>query len=282
MNLLFFYNPKAGATYNASLHQEIADILGDNHTANFIHIDDLGKVDKEVPYDVVIAIGGDGTVNSVAECCCTHNKPMAIIPRGSGDGLARHLKLPRDLNKALDVVLSGNITKIDTALLNDHFFVNVAGSGFEAIVAHEFGKGTRGLKGYIKAIRKHYRSYQEQEITLKTDREEIKTKYFSLSIANGSQWGNNFEIASSASMTDGVLEIAIMDKPKWFQIPRLLAYLNGSQQKDLSFIHYHKASSLEILNQEEHWHLDGEPLLMSKDVNLKMQAQSLQVLTAHG
>ena len=282
MRLLFFYNPKAGTAYSSNIHNEIKEFLGDAHTSNFVHIEDLNKVDNEVPYDVVIAIGGDGTVNSVAECCSAHNKPLAIIPRGSGDGLARHLKLPKDLNKALEVVLNGKIVKVDTAMVNDRFFANVAGSGFEAIVAHEFGKGKRGLRGYVKAIRKLYRSYDEKEIHLRTAETELKTQYFSLSVANGSQWGNNFEIASKASMTDGLLEVALMAKPKWYQLPRLLAYLNGPNQKDLPFIHYHKASELELMNQEVQWHIDGEPVTLSKDVKLKVKAASLKVLTPHG
>jgi len=279
MKYLFVYNKKAGKKFQPSIVAQIESFLPKETDCHFVEIQHLGELKNKEQFDVLVAIGGDGTVNTVADLAAKHNNILAIIPKGSGDGLARFLAIPRTLEAAVNVILEQNIILIDTAYLSNNFFINVAGSGFEAEVAHQFGKvGVRGLIGYIKTTAKMFKNHPERIVKMKVDGIRHSIEYFSLSIANGSQWGNNFEIASKADIQDGLLDVAVMKKPKWHQIPSLLAYLKTKVQKDNSLFTYYKASEIDIKQSGKIWHIDGEPILLKNKKEIRLVPQSLKVI----
>ena len=115
-------------------------------------------------------------------------------------------------------------------------------------------------------------------VKMKVDGVKYSVEYFSLSVANGSQWGNNFEIASKADIQDGLLDVAIMKKPKWYQIPSLITYLKTKQQKNNSLFTYYKASEIDIKQSGKVWHIDGEPILLKKKKEIRLVPQSLKVI----
>ena len=281
MNFLFVYNKKAGKKFKASIVETISARIPASIEHQFIDIRALKHSINLENYDAFVAIGGDGTVNTVAALAYKLNKTLAIIPKGSGDGLARFLHIPRNIKKALDVVLREEIISIDIGLDYNHFFVNVAGAGFEAEVAHKFGaSGIRGIWGYIKTIIGIFKNHNEKLISLEVDGESIETTFFSLSIANGAQWGNNFKIASKADIQDGFFDIAIMKKPKFYQIPILLAYLRNNKQGNNSLFTYFKAAKIDIQKSGKIWHLDGEPLVLKNKKSIRIEHQSLKTIIA--
>ena len=162
-------------------------------------------------YDAIIAAGGDGSINEIVQGLIETDTALGIIPIGSGNGFARHLKIPLKIEKAIEVINDFNVTRIDTAKIDDHYFANVAGVGFDALVAHEFAIfGKRGFTSYVKVTAKELIKYKPLSVNLTTDGVRHKVKAFLLSIANGSQFGNNACIAPRASMKDGKLNITIL------------------------------------------------------------------------
>jgi diacylglycerol kinase (ATP) len=278
MSTLFVYNKKAGKNFKLGIVDQISSLLPSYYKHEFVDIREFDDYDCS-SFKTLVAIGGDGTVNTVASKAHQLNKTLGIIPKGSGDGLARFLKIPRNIKGALKTILADNTAFIDVAFVSDHFFINVTGTGFEAKVAHKFGNtGIRGIKGYIKAIIELFNTHQEREITLKVDGETTVVKYFSLSIANGAQWGNNFEIASKADIQDGLLDVAIMRKPKITQIPLLLAYLRNHNQSDNKLFNYYKAAEIDIKKSGKKWHIDGEPISLKKKKEVRIVPRSLNII----
>jgi YegS/Rv2252/BmrU family lipid kinase len=280
VNTLFVYNKKAGSKFNLALIDEIKSNLPDNFQSEFIEIQKFNTFNS-TGFNCLVAVGGDGTVNTVAKRAQTEGKIMAILPQGSGDGLARFLGLTKNIAKDVKTILNGHKIQIDTAEVSGYFFVNIAGSGFEAQVAHAFDNASvRGLMGYAKAILKLYREKHEKEISLTLSNNQIKLPFFSLSIANGNQWGNNFEIASKADIQDGLLDIAIMRKPKWYQIPNLILFLKN-RRKSNSLISYYKAERIDIEKSEDIWHIDGEPILLKTKQTVHIHPKSLTIIVPH-
>ncbi len=278
MNYLFVYNKKAGKRFEPSIVNQISALKPQSSDFSFIDIRKFESIDTS-EYHVLCAIGGDGTVSTVAKIAHQRNQILGIIPKGSGDGLARFLKIPRHTLKALEIVLHGKQITIDTAKVSNYFFLNVAGAGFEAEVAHKFGAGgIRGLTGYAKTIIQCFGERQEKKISIVIDDEQAELPFFSLSIANGAQWGNNFEIASKADIQDGLLEIAIMKKPKWYQIPSLISFLKRKVQKDNALFTFYKASHISIKGSGKQWHIDGEPITLRESKDIKVDINSLKVL----
>ncbi|MDB9882809.1 YegS/Rv2252/BmrU family lipid kinase [Bacteroidia bacterium] len=278
MKILFIYNKRAGKKFETSIVNQIKELLPQSYDFYFVDIRKFESFDTTT-FLTLVAIGGDGTVNTVAKRCNNQNCTLGIIPKGSGDGLARFLGIPRHVHKAMDTILYGSKINIDTAQISDTFFINVAGAGFEADVAHRFGtKGVRGLIGYTRAVFDLFGTKNEHEVTLTIDGKKSSLPFFSLTIANGAQWGNNFEIASAADIQDGMLDIAIMRKPKWYQFISLISFLRTKKQENNSLFTFYKASALEIENSGKKWHIDGEPVMLKDKNKVLLHSKSLNVI----
>ena len=278
MNILFVYNKKAGKKFEPSIVNEITALIPKTIRFSFVDIREMDTYDVTI-FDTLVAIGGDGTVNTVAKIASKNNKTLGVIPKGSGDGLARFLTIPRDTKMAVRALLNGKTIAIDTARVDDVFFINVAGAGFEAEVAHKFGaEGVRGLKGYAKTILESFSGREEKKVTLTLDGKKTTLPFFSLSIANGAQWGNNFEIASNADIQDGLLDVAIMRKPKWHQILGLVSFLKSKKQVNNALFTYYKASEINVKRSGKLWHIDGEPIILKNKKRVVIYQKNLRTI----
>jgi YegS/Rv2252/BmrU family lipid kinase len=278
LNILFVYNKKAGKKFEPSIVNEITKLMPKSICFSFVDIREIDAYDVTV-FDTLVAIGGDGTVNTVAKIASKNHKTLGVIPKGSGDGLARFLTIARDTKTAVFTLLNGKTIAIDTASVDDVFFINVAGAGFEAEVAHKFGKeGIRGLKGYAKTILESFSSREEKKVTLTLDGKKTTLPFFSLSIANGAQWGNNFEIASNADIQDGLLDVAIMRKPKWYQILGLIIFLKSKKQANNALFTYYKASEVNVKRSGKLWHIDGEPIILKNKKRVVINPKNLRTI----
>nr|MBP6314938.1 diacylglycerol kinase family lipid kinase [Chitinophagaceae bacterium] len=161
--------------------------------------------------NIVVAVGGDGTVNEIVQVLATTSTPLAIIPTGSGNGLARHCGIPLNTEQAVALLHNAQIVPIDLGRANATYFISNAGVGFDALVCHAIQETkSRGLKMYIINVIKKYFRYKKDEYTLISDERTFQQKAFFLNIANGKEFGYGFQIAPLASMQDGLLDVVLV------------------------------------------------------------------------
>ncbi|QRR04256.1 NAD(+)/NADH kinase [Dyadobacter sandarakinus] len=229
------------------------------------------------PWKAIVAVGGDGTINEIAQPLVGQAIPLGILPLGSGNGLARHLGIPLKLNAALKRLFTGQVTTIDTALINHIPFFCTAGMGFDAYVGYRFSKQpARGLSTYMKVSFESYWSYRPQSYRLNG----VEINAFSLSFANAGQFGNNAWVAPQADLQDGELDICrIKPFPKWYGTS--LAYqLFTRQMRTSRYIDYEKATHAVVeTTQPPLIHYDGEPLQLSTSrIEVSIKPKSLRVI----
>ncbi|MBX0289221.1 YegS/Rv2252/BmrU family lipid kinase [Hymenobacter sp. HSC-4F20] len=161
---------------------------------------------------VVVAVGGDGTVNEVARGLLGSTAALGIVPRGSGNGLARHLRLPLDLPGAVRRACHPTFQRIDAGRINGHWFFCTAGLGFDAHVSKMFAQaGTRGLRTYVKVALREYRHYRPVPVQVELNGQVLATNCYVLAFANAAQYGNNAYIAPRANIQDGLLDVCLID-----------------------------------------------------------------------
>lgn len=162
------------------------------------------------PDTIVVAVGGDGTVNEVVQVMANTNKAMGIVPTGSGNGLARHCGIPIVLQEAVALLATGKTVSIDLGQANDIYFISNAGVGFDALVCNSIQQTkSRGLKMYVWKVIQHYFSYRRDEYTISTETKQFTQKAFFLNVANGREFGYGFQISPAASLQDGVLDVIL-------------------------------------------------------------------------
>lgn len=212
-------------------------------------------------YDVIVACGGDGTVSEVATALNGRNIALGIIPRGSGNGLARHHRIPFDLEKSIRVILNGRRVMHDAIKINDRLSVNVSGIGFDAHVASLFGKdGKRGFSGYAKLTVSEYFRYRDQPVKIISDEDSVQTKAFLIAIANSTQFGNNAYIAPLADTNDGLTDITVVRKMPLYAMPGfVLRVFNRSVYQSAYATRFCNNSFRIECEDPLPLHIDGEP-----------------------
>ena len=232
-------------------------------------------------FDVVCAVGGDGSVHEVAKSLIHSKSSLAIIPCGSGNGFARHLGLPLSIKKALHRINKGNEITVDTGLLNEHHFINVCGFGFDAHIAHEFDKyHKRGFNAYMRLVIKEFKNYKPQSVILKTKDEKIESDIFLTTIANASQFGNGFQISPYSNVHDGKFELMLYrNAPFRKMLTDLIKFFNGSIHRS-SNVTINSFEEIELHLENNIAHADGEPIMLENNVaRVKVIPNSLKILT---
>lgn len=177
------------------------------------HSVELAQYAVHAGYQILVAAGGDGTVNEVMQVLVHSSSSLAIIPGGSGNGLARHCKIPLDVQSAIELIMNGHTVQLDTGSANGRYFISNAGVGFDAVVCHAIRQTkSRGLAMYVRMVLKHFFSYRPQSYSITTESGKLKSPAYFLNAANGKQFGYGFEIASDASLTDGLLDLVIVKR----------------------------------------------------------------------
>ena len=230
-------------------------------------------------YNIVVAVGGDGTVNEVGRGLIGSETALGIIPTGSGNGLARHLKIPFKINRALKVLNTPRIKPIDVIKINDFFSLNVAGIGFDAYISHKFAsKKKRGPLAYMQLITKEFPSYKSKSYKVTIGGKSQLWDAFLISFANSTQYGNNFHIAPQARIDDGIIDICLIkDFPKVTAPALLISMLDQSIDKNKYDVIV-KASEVLIENDEDMpGHVDGEPIHLGKKAQINILPLALKV-----
>ena len=244
------------------------------------HATELSQKAAADGIDMVVAVGGDGTVNETASGLVNTTTAMAILPAGSGNGLSRHLKIPMNLKRAMEIINRGRIIKIDTATINDQLFVNVAGVGFDASVARKFAEADkRGFSTYFRITTSEYKTYRPRKYILDIDGKIVKRRALLVSFANSSQFGNNTSIDPGASVSDGYIDVCIVGKiPLWkaYLIWPLLFLKKFDQTRYVEII---RAKHVVLKRKKgKNIHLDGDPKIMGKELTMKINPLSLNVV----
>lgn len=284
--VLFIVNKFSGPGYQQDLEGNIMDECARQDvegriefTANSGHATAIAtEAAAGKSADLVVAVGGDGTVNEVAAGLLHSSVPMGIIPKGSGNGLARHLGIPMKMRAALNVLFESQLIAMDSFKINGKLSLNVSGIGFDGHVANLFaGNKKRGLKGYAKVTINEFFAFKEFEATIKSERETIQRKAFVIAIANSSQYGNNARIAPAASVRDGILHVCFLKKVPPYRLDFIYNFFNGKISNS-SFCEFIETKDLEItVDKPVAFHIDGEACGVNTQFRIEMVPQSLRM-----
>jgi diacylglycerol kinase (ATP) len=231
-------------------------------------------------FEIVVAVGGDGTVNEVASAIVGTNTHLGIIPFGSGNGLARFLQIPMDTEKAIKTLINGRVEAIDSAELNGHPFFNMAGMGFDAHISEVFSHNKkRGFISYIKSSFEEINKYKPQIYHFEIDGKVYEREAFMLSFANSSQYGNNAHISPGASVQDGLLDVCVIKQfPIWRLVEMGLRMITKTTDK-VKFLEIIRGKHIVIKREGPGpIHLDGEPRLESAAITIDVIPASLKVI----
>lgn len=229
--------------------------------------------------DFFVAIGGDGTISTVAKQLINTEKVLAIFPAGSGNGFSNETQFSKNLDELLDKLKAKKSRKIDTFTVNDRLSINVSGTGFDGKVVKEFEKTNRGFKNYIKVSLKTFFNYKP--IKLKFFDENYKQyngKYLMVNIANTRQFGNNAYIAPMASKSDGLVDMVLVKKFPLTYSPLFAFRMFTKKLKENDYITYLPVSEIEFKVNTKNWHLDGEFNKIKSPIHVKVQPSSLNIL----
>jgi len=299
MKALVVINPIAGpgrrrsigacvdlAHRSLSAHQYETDVritTGPNDAADFTR-DAVAR-----QFDLVVAWGGDGTVNSAASILAGTNIPLAIIPGGSGNGLARDLLIPLDAAGAFEIAAHGATRRIDAGMLDGALFVNVAGIGFDARIAGRLALpgARRGLLGYVLATMGELRSYEPGHYSIHDALDVngrshmpdiVNHPAMFIALANSRQYGNGAQIAPKALLDDGMIEIVIVEPQSVFRIMKQVpAFFRGTLVEGPGLVMRSAATMSMSSAHAIQFHVDGEPREGASTIRLETRRDVLPV-----
>jgi len=231
-------------------------------------------------FDVVFAMGGDGTVNEVAKGLVNTQQVMGIIPKGSGNGLARHLGIPLDFKRCLPYIASTEVIAMDSFTVNDHLSINVSGIGFDGHIAGLFGKnGKRGLANYSRLVLQEFMKYAEISGEILIDGTPVHERAFVIAFANSSQFGNNARIAPHASVCDGELDISFVKKVPFIEAPAFAYKMFSGTLDKSNYIKLSKGKEISLrFSEPVAFHVDGEAMQAAQEFAVKINPGSIRLL----
>ena len=250
------------------------------YTEHSGHAAELARQAASRAFDIAVAVGGDGTVNEVARSLVHTETALGIVPCGSGNGLARHLGIPMNPSGALRVIADCNIEKLDYGMINDTPFFCTCGVGFDAFVSSKFAEsGKRGLLSYIENTLREGLKYRPDAYDIEVDGEKQHYKAFLIACANASQYGNNVYIAPQASMSDGLMDVTIMEPFNVLEAPQIAIQLFNKSIDTNSRIRTFKCHRLHIhRNAPGVIHFDGDPKQEGKDLDVRLVESAIHVV----
>lgn len=290
-SILFIINPKSGTDKKIYIRQSIGRNIDTSKYAYKVryteyagHAEEIAREAAEAGVDIVVAVGGDGTVNEVARSLIHTNTALGIIPCGSGNGLARHLQLPIDPEGAIKMINEGCIKPLDYGTMNNLPFFCTCGMGFDAFISMKFANsGKRGLISYIENTLRETLTYKPNTYTLTFDDQEIEQQAFVIACANASQYGNNAFIAPAATMSDGLMDIIVLEPFTAIEAPQLALQLFNGTLTTNSRVKTFKAKKVRISRKgDDPVHVDGDPLMTGKDIEVEIHAKGIKIVVNPG
>lgn len=290
-SIMFLINPKSGVQKRKNVLQVIeknidTDIY-DVHierTQYAGHATELARNAAERGFDAVVAVGGDGTVNEVGRALVHTKTAMGVIPCGSGNGFARHLGIPIEINKAVAFINKALPVSIDYGKINGNPFFCACGVGFDALVSNDFAKGNqRGMLSYVQKTLKDWVTYKPETYTIETEYSKDRIKAFVIACGNASQYGNNAYIAPYASMRDNLLTVSIMFPFTPLDVPAVVTHLFTNKLSNSGYTVAFNTPWVKIIRKKAGpAHYDGEPCEMDAEIFIETVPAGINVLAAPG
>jgi diacylglycerol kinase (ATP) len=287
--IVFIVNPKAGITPKSKV---VIELLAGNiiPSARFIpevifterpgHATEIAATAVKNGADIIVASGGDGTVNEVSCALVDTDIPMGILPAGSGNGLARCLGISMSYALALRTIIRGNTKLMDVATVNDKLYTSIAGIGFDAFVAQKFADSSiRGMLSYMQIILNEFSSYKPLAYNLTIDGEDFEKQALMIVFANSNQFGFNTKIAPDAKVDDGYLDICVVKKMPVTQLLNVGYNTMRGTLGNTGFAEYFRGKEISITNiHDPLMNIDGEPKIMNSPVIIKIKPLCLRVI----
>lgn len=282
----FIINPISGVGKKGELPQMIEECLDHDRfdydiafTQYREHAKTLAKQSSEEGIDIVCAVGGDGSVHEVGTALIGTKTKMAIIPAGSGNGLARHLNIPLDYKEAIRCINNNESITMDTVLVNDKSFLGVGGYGFDAVIAKKFDTHhRRGLRGYVSLIVREFFKYNPINVSIDLDGKVKTLPAVLCTVANSSQFGNGFTVSPKSDVTDGKIELFILKPFSMWYLPSLIYRFfrkSSDKSRHTEVISFKKAK---IKLSKKHAHYDGEPMEVKNELVVSVVPKSLNIV----
>lgn len=286
-HLVFVVNPHSGVNRKKQIQSLIEQTLNHQvfsyeiaYTAYPKHGTAIAQEAAAKGYFAVIAVGGDGSVNDVAHGLINTTTRLGIIPMGSGNGLARSLNIPLNIKKAIEILNHQNCIQMDVGWANQQPFVSNVGVGFDALVAEQFSHSTsRGFFTYAWLILKNLITFQPKTYQFLIDEQPFQRTCFLLNIANGKQFGYNFQIAPDASWTDGVLDVVVIKPFPFYYAPIILHHAMNGTLRLCSYVECFRGQEITInLPLEAPFQIDGDTRPTTSILDIHVQTQAIHLL----
>lgn len=284
---LTIINPNSGTSRKTSIPELAYNILSENGSElYFVYTNEQGHVAQIIDdvagqgFDVVIGVGGDGTINEVADAVRPTDMTMGIIPMGSGNGLARSLDIPMDPEAALEVIRKGYIKRIDCCEANGVPFFVTFGVGFDAQVTASYDqKSFRGPLSYVLSTVDQFIKHKSSLYRLHLNGEVIEQKAFLVTCANADQYGNNAIIAPEAELDDGLFDVVVIRNMSLLKAPQVAINLFTKNINESASIDIYRTDHLIIEREEaDYAQVDGELLELGRRIEISIQKQQLPIL----
>jgi YegS/Rv2252/BmrU family lipid kinase len=289
LKVKFIINPIAGKKRDIKKEiQKIEEIASAKRAQADFHITNSPREAIEIAqqsinkgYDKIAAVGGDGTMNEVATSLVRSSIPMGIIPKGSGNGLARALGIPLTLEKACETLFENHFTYIDVGIINNRKFFNVAGIGFDAQIGWHYNQKYHKSRGFLSYILSGFHVYfklDREEVAIMFNDKNINITPLLITIANSNQYGSGAIIAPTADLSDGLFDVCIIDDIGFFtglfHLPKLFS---GAIEK-VPHINIYKANSIHIIRKNPGpMQTDGEAYMGEKHLKISLLPKALKI-----
>lgn len=285
--IIFIMNPISGTVKKSG----IPDIINKTIDRDFYdfsiavtqrqgHATKIAEQAKADGFYAAVAIGGDGTVNEVGRGVAGSATALGVIPCGSGNGLARHLMMPMDIAKSIEIINQHAIHELDYGIINNHPFFCTCGMGFDAFISMKFAEsGKRGPVTYLENILREGIKYKPETYDITCDGKTEKHRAFLISCANASQYGNNAYIAPQASMSDGLLDIIIMEPFDMLDAPQISIDMFNKTLNKNPKINTFRTKSLHVHREKPGViHYDGDPIMAEADIEVSLVHHGIKVI----
>jgi len=233
-------------------------------------------------HDVVVAVGGDGTVNEVFNGIMGTDAIFGVIPAGTGNGFAREFDLPLHPEQACKVLAEGYIREIDVGKVNDRYFLGTAGVGFDALIAKAASKKYGPLRGmwlYFFAGAFIFFRFKRQLITVEIDSQVVKVKPLLVAVANTRIYGGTALIAPDAKPDDGLFDVCVIKNMKAIRLLWNLPKLFTGKHIHLPEVTMYRGKNISIHAPKPiPAHVDGEPIDDRPGIELKLLPKAIRIL----
>ncbi len=287
-HITFIVNPISGGHQKDDILKMITELtdreqfdLDIRMTEYAGHAAEIATKSAQEGVDIVVAVGGDGTVNEVARSLTHTQTALGIVPCGSGNGLARHLCIPMNVRKAIEILNHCKIMEFDYGVVNDIPFFCTCGMGFDAFISLKFAEaGKRGPITYVENVLKEGLKYKPETYEVEDETGARRYKAFLIACANASQYGNNAYIAPEASMRDGVMDVIVMEPFTALEAPQISIDLFNKTLNQNSKIKHFQTQKIHIHRQTPGAiHYDGDPIMTDPDVDVHIEHLGIRIVT---